>query len=119
MPTRIRSVAAATRQVHYPDNEETLHEARRRLAFDELLAIQNAISDEENRPLLGRTVEILVEGPSKTSRKRAETGDTRQLTGRTPCDRIVVFDGPDELIGRIVPVRIEQTSAFTLFGRTK
>ena len=41
---------------------------------NELLAVQNAISEEDNRPLVGRTVEILVEGPSKTSRKRAEAG---------------------------------------------
>jgi ATP-dependent DNA helicase RecG len=34
------SLAEATRQVHYPDSEERLREARRRLAFDELLAIQ-------------------------------------------------------------------------------
>ena len=59
---------------------------------------------------------ILVEGPSKASRKRAESSDARQLTGRTPCDRIVVFEGPDALIGQILPVQIEQTGAFTLFG---
>ena len=84
---------------------------------NELLAIQNAISQEENRPLLGRTVEILVEGPSKTSRKQAEEGPVVQLTGRTVCDRIVVFEGHRRLIGRLVPVEISQTSAFTLFGR--
>ena len=32
------------------------------------------------------------------------------------CDRIVVFDGPRELIGRIVLVEIVKTDAFTLFG---
>jgi ATP-dependent DNA helicase RecG len=33
-------LAEATRQVHYPDDQTRLAEARRRLAFDELLAIQ-------------------------------------------------------------------------------
>ncbi len=83
---------------------------------NELLAIQNAISAEENAPLLGQTVEVLVEGPSKVSRKPSRQGEISQLTGRTACDRIVVFDGDDSLIGRIVPVEITQTSAFTLFG---
>src|SRR5207248_531510 len=57
----------------------------------ELLAIQTAISLEDNRPLVGRTVEVLVEGPSKAAARRQEEGPLRQLTGRTTCDRIVVF----------------------------
>jgi tRNA-2-methylthio-N6-dimethylallyladenosine synthase len=103
---------------------------------NELLGLQDAISEEENRPFLGRTVEILVEGPSKTSKKHAAKGGMAtsswpcsshahegvgmapvQLTGRTVCDRIVVFDGPPGLIGRIVPVEIVRTGAFTLFGK--
>ncbi len=36
----LMDLVTATRQIHYPDSEEQLHEARRRLAFDELLAIQ-------------------------------------------------------------------------------
>ena len=37
---RLMGVVEATRQVHYPDDAARLLEARRRLAFDELLAIQ-------------------------------------------------------------------------------
>ena len=37
---RLMGVVEATRQFHYPDDEHALREARRRLAFDELLAIQ-------------------------------------------------------------------------------
>jgi len=84
-----------------------------------LLAVQNAISEEENRPFVGRTVEVLVEGPSKTGRKHAEDGPLVQLTGRTPCDRIAVFEGHRELIGRIVPVCVSEVSALTLFGRAR
>ncbi|NUQ61724.1 MAG: tRNA (N6-isopentenyl adenosine(37)-C2)-methylthiotransferase MiaB [Pirellulales bacterium] len=95
--------------------EDDVPDEVKRRRNNELLAIQNAISDEENRPLLGRTVEILVEGPSKASRKQP-AGDMLQLTGRTVCDRIVVFQGHHRLIGTILPVRITQTNAFTLFG---
>ncbi len=84
---------------------------------NELLAIQNAISHEDSLPLVGQTLEILVEGRSKTSLKRAEEGPDFQLTGRDACDRIVVFDGPRELVGRIVPVEITEANPFTLFGR--
>jgi tRNA-2-methylthio-N6-dimethylallyladenosine synthase len=64
-------------------------------------------------------VEILVEGPSKSSRKRADASEVTQLVGRTVCDRIVVFPGPRTLIGRIIPVEIVGTDAFTLFGKAE
>ncbi|MBX6311702.1 MAG: tRNA (N6-isopentenyl adenosine(37)-C2)-methylthiotransferase MiaB [Isosphaeraceae bacterium] len=83
---------------------------------NELLAVQTAISLEDNRPFIGRTVEVLVEGPSKASQKREGDGP-RQLTGRTACDRIVVFEGNERLIGQFIPVEIEDASAVTLFGR--
>ncbi|MDY0167529.1 MAG: tRNA (N6-isopentenyl adenosine(37)-C2)-methylthiotransferase MiaB [Thermoguttaceae bacterium] len=84
---------------------------------NELLALQNAISLEDNRRLIGRRVEVLVEGPSKTARKRGETGDLRQLVGRTACDRIVVFNGPTSLTGRLAEVEIDRAEPVTLFGR--
>jgi ATP-dependent DNA helicase RecG len=36
----LMTASEATKQIHYPDDEERLREAKRRLAFDELLAIQ-------------------------------------------------------------------------------
>ena len=54
---------------------------------------------------------------SKVGRKKSPDGQTVQLVGRTVCDRIVVFDGPATLAGRILPVRIEKVAPFTLFGR--
>ena len=104
----------------YPDD---VPEEVKRRRNNELLAVQTAISLADNRLLVGRSVEVLVEGPSKSAARRERAGDgdqtgvIGQLTGRTACDRIVVFDGPERLIGRFVPVRVEEASGVTLFGR--
>ena len=82
----------------------------------DLLAIQAAISLDDNRRFLGRTVEVLVEGPSKTAARRDEVGEFGQLAGRTACDRIVAFEGHERLIGQFVPVVVEDASAVTLVG---
>jgi tRNA-2-methylthio-N6-dimethylallyladenosine synthase len=97
--------------------EDDVSESVKRRRNNELLAVQNAISLEDSQPFLGRTVEILVEGPSKLSRKRATDGQMVQLVGRTVCDRIVVFDGPANLTGRILTVVIERLDAFTMFAK--
>lgn len=83
---------------------------------NELLAIQNRISEEDNHRFLGRTVDVLVEGPSKKADSSAAPGTPIQLTGRTHDDRIVVFDGNPRLIGHFVPVGIYEVSPFTLIG---
>jgi tRNA A37 methylthiotransferase MiaB len=87
-------------------------------------------------------VPILVEGPSKVQQKQrrhshapvsgqtldghapgnsaalaeGEEAATMQLTGRTTCDRIVVFEGGRQLVGRMVNVVVYEATAFTLFG---
>jgi len=94
--------------------DDDVPEDVKRRRNNELLALQNAISQEENDKFVGRTVEVLVEGPSKMDRRGHELG---QLTGRTTCDRIVVFDGPAELAGQLANVRIETATALTLVGR--
>ena len=58
-------------------------EATKRRRNNELLAIQNAISLEDNQPFLGRTVEILVEGPSKVAKKRDPEQAARQRKTRS------------------------------------
>jgi tRNA-2-methylthio-N6-dimethylallyladenosine synthase len=97
-------------------NDDVPEEVKKRRNND-LLAIQNAISQEDNRRFIGRSVDVLVEGPSKSAAKRAGSVEIDQLTGRTTCDRIVVFEGHERLVGRIIPVAIEDASTVTLFGR--
>jgi tRNA-2-methylthio-N6-dimethylallyladenosine synthase len=82
----------------------------------ELLAVQDAISEEDNQGFVGRTVQVLVEGPSKKAAQQRDQFDTVQLTGRTICDRIVVFPGQTRLVGQSVAVRIDDCTAHTLIG---
>ncbi len=79
---------------------------------NDLLAIQSERSLEDHRRWIGQTVEVLVEGLSKTAVKRGLT----QLTGRTRTDHIVVFDGNPRLIGQTLTVQVREATPFTLFG---
>lgn len=99
--------------------EDDIPEEVKRRRNNELLALQNRISEEDSAGFLGRKVEILVEGASKKEESLPIYGESTklQLTGHTPCDRIVVFDGSPEMLGTIQTVTIEKTSPFTLFGK--
>jgi tRNA-2-methylthio-N6-dimethylallyladenosine synthase len=82
---------------------------------NDLLAVQNANSLADHRAQIGKTFDVLVEGPSRIGQKA--DGPVRQLTGRTMTDHIVVFDGTDRLVGQTVAVAVEDASPFTLYGR--
>ena len=53
-------------------------------------------------------VEILCEGPSKTNEAT--------LMGRTPGNKIVIFEGGERHIGEIFDVAITRSSGFSLYG---
>jgi tRNA-2-methylthio-N6-dimethylallyladenosine synthase len=97
----------------FPDD---VPEDVKRRRNNELLAIQNEISEADNHAFLGRQVEILVEGRSKAAERRDEQGEAVQLVGRTMCDRIVVFDGNHRQVGQTLPISIYDANAHTLFG---
>jgi tRNA-2-methylthio-N6-dimethylallyladenosine synthase len=73
-----------------------------------LLALINEIGGTRYQARVGATMEALVEGPSKRNASR--------LMGRTRCNRIVVFEGDEELRGQLLPLRIERAKLFTLYG---
>jgi tRNA-2-methylthio-N6-dimethylallyladenosine synthase len=93
---------------------------------NELLALQNSISEEDNAELIGGDFEVLVEGLSKAALKEPAPGSADasrghddphpQLVGRTRCDRIVVFDGNPRLIGSLAHVHVYDCSPTTLLG---
>jgi tRNA-2-methylthio-N6-dimethylallyladenosine synthase len=57
---------------------------------------------------VGHRVEILAEGPSKRNSER--------LTGRTRCNKIVVFEGSERHQGQILKLNITRAGSFTLYG---
>ncbi|QEL13723.1 tRNA (N6-isopentenyl adenosine(37)-C2)-methylthiotransferase MiaB [Limnoglobus roseus] len=95
----------------YPDDIDEEVKKRRN---QDLLAVQNANSLADHQAQIGKTTSVIVERASRHGKR--ETGPVKQLTGHTMADHIVVFDGPDRLIGEIVPVRIDDASPFTLYG---
>ncbi len=98
----------------YPDDVPEDVKKRRN---NDLLVVQNANSLADHRAQIGSTVEVLVEGPSKRAGRNPASGEVQQLTGRSMADHIVVFDGTPRLVGNTVRVRVDDASAFTLFGR--
>ncbi len=84
-----------------------------------LLAVQDAISYEDQQQLIGQTFDVLVEGPSKKAVKAGSQSELVQMTGRTHCDRIVVFDGNRRQAGQTLPIKIDDASSHTLIGRVK
>ncbi|HTK77409.1 MAG TPA: tRNA (N6-isopentenyl adenosine(37)-C2)-methylthiotransferase MiaB [Gemmataceae bacterium] len=98
----------------YPDD---IPEEVKKRRNNDLLAIQGESSLADHRRWIGETVEVLVEGTSKkTFSREAEPSALPQLTGRTMTDHIVVFDGNERLTGQTVSVRIDDATAYTLFG---
>ena len=91
---------------HLPDNVPEETKIRR---LNELIALQNRMSAENNAKEVGKTFEVLVEGFSKRSRE--------QLFGRTEYNKVVVFDRGDKHIGQFVKVKIYDSSSATLKGR--
>jgi tRNA-2-methylthio-N6-dimethylallyladenosine synthase len=113
-------------------------EKRRRL--NELLALQEGIGRALNDAWLGRTTEVLVEevrrprshdhdgagrgdagdevGPVE-GRGQGTSGPSRRarLVGRNREHKLVHFDGPRELVGRLVDVAVERAGPYALSGR--
>lgn len=88
-------------------NDETPLEEKK-IRLQQLNQLQNQITLEINKGYEGKTVEVLVEGKSKTNPNR--------WSGRTRTNKIVVFDCPEDLEGELVDIKIECAQTWTLFG---
>ncbi len=95
-----------TPAAEYPDQVPEADKARR---LTRLLEVANRVGAEQNAALVGRELELLVDGVSKK--------DPCLLSGRTRCNRVVNFDGGGRrLYGELARVRITQTMPHSLKG---
>lgn len=76
--------------------------------LNRLQGIQKTITREKNCTLEGSTVEVLVEGPSKSS--------AQEFTGRTRTNRIVNFVGSQDMVGSLVELEVVKGYANSLRG---
>ena len=85
--------------------DESVKEARNQ----DLLGIINASTRRANERLVGTRVKVLCAGLSKTTPAR--------LMGRTRTNKVVVFEGEENRIGKIFDVAIERANGFSLYGQ--
>ncbi len=112
-------------------------DAVKRARNNQLLAVQGEACIENNRQMVGKTLDVMVEGESKLVSKRAAYPASKvtlgwerrrdaiieplqpntQLIGRTRGDQVVCFDGDLAMKGRILDVQIIDAKNLTLFGK--
>jgi len=100
------SIRAGTLAANKLVDNVPLTEKKRRLSMIE--SLQESIATDINAHLCGKTVEVLVEG---------KKGNKWQ--GRTKTDKLVFFSENNDCIGKLIPVRIEKTSPWSLQGMVK
>lgn len=85
-----------------------LPEDERKARLAELIKVQNRISEEESQAQIGRTVELLVDGPSERT--------PGHMIGKTRTGRFVDFPGSPTLVGTFVRVTIDRARLWTMSG---
>ncbi|MGJ8644527.1 MAG: tRNA (N6-isopentenyl adenosine(37)-C2)-methylthiotransferase MiaB [Luteolibacter sp.] len=84
---------------------ETVKEERNQRLLDTV----DRFAKAKNEAIVGTVQRVLCEGPSKNN--------PNTLTGRTPQNKIVIFEGDvDRLTGEILDIQVEESTGFTTYG---
>ncbi|MBQ3646120.1 MAG: tRNA (N6-isopentenyl adenosine(37)-C2)-methylthiotransferase MiaB [Synergistaceae bacterium] len=76
--------------------------------LNKLNELQDKITLDINKKLIGQEFEILVDGDAPKGEKL--------LQGRTPSDKVVIFEGSKKLLGEFVKIKITDAEAWCLHG---
>ena len=88
--------------------EDQIPEEIKHKRFDRLKDLVEQQMKENNEKYIGTEHNILVEGTSKTNEN--------MLTGRTKTNKVVILDGTEDLIGKMVRVKIVSEHMWYLKG---
>jgi len=89
---------------------ETVSEDEKGVRLERLIALQQEISGDLNARMIGRAVNVLVEGPA-----RRQPG---QLYGKTERFKTVVFPDDGTPVGSIARVRVQAATPITLIAQS-
>ena len=89
---------------------DDIDDATKTRRLEEIIALQQQLSEASNRNDVGKTFEVLIEGTSKRSKAH--------LFGRNSQNKVVVFPGREGLeAGMYIDVSISECTAATLLGK--
>ena len=88
--------------------EDNVSKETKTARFLELVKHLEVNIEEHSKSLVGKTFDILVDGVSKT--------DKEMYSGYTEENKLVHFKGCDELIGKIIKVKITESHTYSLIG---
>ena len=89
--------------------ENQIEEKIKHQRFDKLKKLAENIIAEKNANYVGKTELVLVEGKSKTNEEI--------YTGRTETNKVVNFEGNENMIGKILPMEIVSEHMWYLKGK--
>ena len=88
--------------------EDNISPAEKRRRLSQIERLQESIATEINARLQDKTVEVLVEGERKG-----------RWQGRTRGGKLVFFDDSNDCLGKLMNIRVEKTSPWSLQGRVE
>ena len=89
--------------------EDDVPEATKKKRLQEIIELQNSLSADKKQQSIGKTFQVMVEGPSKKS--------SQEYYGRNSQNQVVVFPKGNTRPGDFVDVRISEATPATLIGQ--
>ena len=89
--------------------ENQIEEKIKHTRFDRLKKLAEEIIEEKNKAYIRKNEKVLVEGKSKTN--------SNIYTGRTETNKVVNFEGKEELVGKVIPMQIISEHMWYLKGK--